>query len=492
MNKFFLFGIFLFSIVSLRAETGLNQYSSLTAYHVSLNNCEPDPYEPNDTPQTAFPIIYGDTINAEICPLEDYDYFTFTAEQGEFIRVFEIQNSIPRVTIYILNQNLSPISNNLYQTDQRFFAPYSGVYYIVVTKSPVQILPGQYKIGLEKLSPAPDVLTVTDIPDDQGLQVRVVWKASIYDPQTGVNQTDFYALWRMVEDSTNITGIDIGSLRSADFNNHKLMNSTLFKYNNSLWDFVAQIPAVTNRPFIDYSYTAPTLYDETPTSFIVSAVPKAGFYIPVLWGNPGTGISYDNISPEFINYGIQTAQEKIELYWLVDLIIHYDITSFKVYRNTSSGFTPSEIDMIALLPFDQEIFIDYNINSGEDYFYRIEAVDNSGKSGWTSELYSSVTGINSDELTPSEFSLLQNYPNPFNPATVISYNLPSTSFVTLKVYNILGNEVAALVNELQQPGSYNVTFSAIGRDRNKLTSGVYIYKLTAGDFVQTRKMMLIK
>ncbi len=136
----------------------------------------------------------------------------------------------------------------------------------------------------------------------------------------------------------------------------------------------------------------------------------------------------------------------------------------------------------------------HGLSEGE-YYWSVQAVDNgllaSEFAAEKSFTIQSPTSVDS-EIIPAEFALLQNYPNPFNPSTVISYNLPSSSFVTLKVYNILGNEVAALVNELQQPGNYNVTFSAIGRDRNKLTSGVYIYKLTAGDFVQTRKMILIK
>lgn len=92
-----------------------------------------------------------------------------------------------------------------------------------------------------------------------------------------------------------------------------------------------------------------------------------------------------------------------------------------------------------------------------------------------------------DEKYPEEFELSQNYPNPFNPITRIRYNLSSTSQVTLRVYDILGKEVATLVNEEKSAGSYEVEFSAIG-----LTSGIYFYKLTAGVFSQIRKMLLLK
>jgi hypothetical protein len=92
-----------------------------------------------------------------------------------------------------------------------------------------------------------------------------------------------------------------------------------------------------------------------------------------------------------------------------------------------------------------------------------------------------------DPNLPSEFSLQQNYPNPFNPSTSIQYAIASRQFVTLKVYDILGNAVATLVNEEKPAGSYEVNF-----DSNGLSSGVYFYKLIAGSFSETKKMILMR
>jgi len=94
-----------------------------------------------------------------------------------------------------------------------------------------------------------------------------------------------------------------------------------------------------------------------------------------------------------------------------------------------------------------------------------------------------------DEIanTPTEFILYQNYPNPFNPSTKISWQSPVNSHQSLKIYDVLGNEVANLVNEYKPAGSYEVDF-----DASALSSGVYFYKLQAGDFLQTKKMILIK
>ena len=91
------------------------------------------------------------------------------------------------------------------------------------------------------------------------------------------------------------------------------------------------------------------------------------------------------------------------------------------------------------------------------------------------------------EQSIEKYELFTNYPNPFNPSTQISYQIPENSFVNLVVYNSLGQEVAELVNQHQSSGKYSVKFNA-----NNLPSGVYIYKLQAGEFSSTKKMLLTK
>jgi len=88
---------------------------------------------------------------------------------------------------------------------------------------------------------------------------------------------------------------------------------------------------------------------------------------------------------------------------------------------------------------------------------------------------------------PKEFSLGQNYPNPFNPSTTIEFALPKSAFVTLRVYDLLGRQVGELVNEKPGPGNYKTQWDARG-----LASGVYFYRLTAGDFVETKKLLLLR
>jgi len=98
-----------------------------------------------------------------------------------------------------------------------------------------------------------------------------------------------------------------------------------------------------------------------------------------------------------------------------------------------------------------------------------------------------VSGIKIDENIPQEFTLYQNYPNPFNPSTKIKYALSSRQYATLKAYDVLGNEVATLVNEEKPAGNYEVEFDAAG-----LPSGVYFYQLKAGSFIETKKMIFLR
>ena len=138
-----------------------------------------------------------------------------------------------------------------------------------------------------------------------------------------------------------------------------------------------------------------------------------------------------------------------------------------------------------------EILVDTTELKGRDIVFT------DSNNGWilcdSGKVYKSSTGgipTDVDEIdfsVPDQFSLSQNYPNPFNPSTKISWQSPVSGHQTLKVYDVLGKEVAALVNEFRYASSYTIDFNA-----SSLSSGIYFYKLQAGSFVQTKKMILIK
>jgi hypothetical protein len=137
-------------------------------------------------------------------------------------------------------------------------------------------------------------------------------------------------------------------------------------------------------------------------------------------------------------------------------------------------------------------YTDNNLSAGS-YSYRLKQIDNNGAFTYGTTVEVAISSA------PQAFALLQNYPNPFNPSTVISYQLPVNSQVTLKVYNLLGQEVATLVNAHQEAGSYTVSFNT-NNGALILSSGVYIYRLVAnaipsgqaGSFISTKKLVLMK
>ena len=156
---------------------------------------------------------------------------------------------------------------------------------------------------------------------------------------------------------------------------------------------------------------------------------------------------------------------------------------FEIQRNGSTawetiGFvegngTTSEIT-------NYQFFNDLSeFNSSIKLEYRLKQIDFNGVFS-----YSDIVEV---EFVPENYSLSQNYPNPFNPSTSISFTLTKSTFVTLKIFNILGNEITTLVNQIVPSGKHEIKF-----DANNLPSGVYLYTITAGDFIDTKKMLLTK
>jgi hypothetical protein len=124
-------------------------------------------------------------------------------------------------------------------------------------------------------------------------------------------------------------------------------------------------------------------------------------------------------------------------------------------------------------------FIDEKVSTGK-YSYRLKQIDNDGQFEYSKT-------IEVDFGAPKKFELSQNYPNPFNPTTTIRFNLPETGNVKLTLFNILGQEIRTLVNEVKEAGTYTINLNA-----SELNSGMYIYKIETGSFIQTRKMTLVK
>lgn len=123
--------------------------------------------------------------------------------------------------------------------------------------------------------------------------------------------------------------------------------------------------------------------------------------------------------------------------------------------------------------------VNHSITS--DLQYRLKQIDNNGAVKYTKALGAGPSSLN--------YALAQNYPNPFNPSTIISFQLPAESNVVLKLYDAIGNEVAVLINENKQAGYHNYHLSA---SNYQLSAGVYYYRIEAGEYAETKKMLLLK
>jgi hypothetical protein len=166
------------------------------------------------------------------------------------------------------------------------------------------------------------------------------------------------------------------------------------------------------------------------------------------------------------------------IYWTTDTTLGFNSISMQFVSGDSAvGYIPTQIDSTVIY-----YYISAASNSGRTVTKPIVAPDGFYKF----IVENSITDI-ADNSQPEEFYLSQNYPNPFNPSTKIEFRIADFGFVSLKIYDILGNEVATLVNEEKSAGTYEVEFNARG-----LSSGVYFYKSNAGNFIQTKKMVLLR
>ncbi len=181
----------------------------------------------------------------------------------------------------------------------------------------------------------------------------------------------------------------------------------------------------------------------------------------------------------------KTASEKNNIGFEIEKSIgalHSAVTKWNMIGFVKGNGTTSEMN---------EYFFEDDVStlekkSNTDLNYRLKQIDFDGTSSYSNIF---IVNIDMDESAPKEFALHQNFPNPFNPSTVISYQLSASSNVTLKVYDVLGNEVATLVDEYREAGNYNYQFST---DNYQLQSGVYFYQLCAGSFVNAKKLMILK
>jgi hypothetical protein len=190
----------------------------------------------------------------------------------------------------------------------------------------------------------------------------------------------------------------------------------------------------------------------------------------------------NQVPVELISFTASTNGNEVSLNWKT--ATETNNKGFEIQRSQVSGLNDwQNIEFIngSGTTTEEHIysFNDKDVDPGT-YHYRLRQIDFNGKFEYSNIVEAVVS-------TPSEFVLEQNYPNPFNPSTNIKFKIPQKSFVSLKIYNLLGSEVAVLVNEEKESGSYGINFNA-----QTLSSGTYFYKLEAGSHISVRKMLFLK
>jgi hypothetical protein len=190
-------------------------------------------------------------------------------------------------------------------------------------------------------------------------------------------------------------------------------------------------------------------------------------------------LSQEIVPVELTSFTSNIEQNNISLLWTTATELNN--MGFELFRNGNKiAFIEGKGTTTETQSYS---YIDKNLTPGI-YNYRLEQIDFDGSMSISGELIAHLT-------VPETFNLYQNYPNPFNPTTVIGFQLPKDNYVSLKVYDILGNEITTLINEEKSAGLHTIEFDW-GSNNNDLSSGVYFYRLQAGDYIDTKKMILLR
>jgi len=390
-------------------------------------------------------------------------------------------------------------------------------------------IPLRLKVLPPPISP-PEILSIDDVPDDQGGWVTVSWNASKDDDFFSDTPVSFYSIWlrnnspdgvtfddnevllRSVEKSgSEVTTVVKKKLRlgeekfeNADAKSLELLNMALDIENeiampamlnrfmseggswigigtigatqDSIYEFLVHTLVDSNDTGLNLSYLKISAHPDNPFSFSESEV--------------DSGYSVDNKRPAApSNLGARVIGEALQIYW--SGIDDEDFDYYAIYKSGESGFDPSATDYFGVTT--DTLFTDSEVGIDTIYYYILSAFDfNGNESDYSPEFNASIVSAEDELILPDEYSLGQNYPNPFNPQTTISFALPVAGKISLIIYDLNGREIMRWDEEISQGGYYQRVWNGENLSGEQVSSGVYFYRFRAGDFVQTRKMVLLR
>jgi len=344
--------------------------------------------------------------------------------------------------------------------------------------------------------PAPSIAGTSDVPGDQGGLMNLSWDASRLDPWPE-QAISHYTLWR----ATSPQGV--APLRSEGARliaspsdvpagaSGGVVRLELTAAGTWYWEL---IQTVTAYYLPGYAATVPTLFDSTATSsdFHYFQVIAHGLDPSTWWVSaPDSGQSVDNLAPAAPQ---NLAGEQVSgaggllLTW--DPNVETDLSHYTVYRGTSAGFIPGPSNLLGEPPDTFQTDGAWQWDSGD--YYKVAAVDIHGNESVFAVLGPDLaTGIDPARVPAASF-LSQNHPNPFSRDTGIPFGLSREENVTIRVYDVRGRLVRTLVDERRKAAAQTITWD--GRDARgaPVAAGVYFYRLEAGAFVQTKKMVVVR
>jgi hypothetical protein len=248
---------------------------------------------------------------------------------------------------------------------------------------------------------------------------------------------------------------------------------------------------------IDLAYQLPPGGEMTITDAITGAIytsgPLTGTGSFVIDGvgaslnNFWLTMNYVDVTPvELTSFTATVVDQEVQLKWVTATELNNQ--GFEIERSSANqewekiGYVPGFGTTTETKSYS---FVDENVVTGR-YTYRLKQIDFDGQFSYSKEVEVLVN------LTPDNFILFQNYPNPFNPSTTIQFQVPKSSDVTIVIYDMLGQEVKSLFAENVQAGNYSVEWTGVNNNGIKMSSGSYIYRMTADDFVDSKEMIFLK
>jgi PKD repeat protein len=308
--------------------------------------------------------------------------------------------------------------------------------------------------------PEPVILSIEDVPKDQGGWVIVKFIGSKFDTDT----------------------LKTTKTSSAESYTIEIKYDSLWTAANSLTAYGEPI----------YSVLVHTPFDSTKDSdglleFRIIAGMNEGNYVSDI----KTGYSVDNLVPNIPQDVKIKLDEPDQVILSWDKPNDTDFRHFNIYKNLNGIFNSLSTYYSQSV---NNIFVDNQIGENEIYYYTITSEDFSGNESGFSEIVTITISSIQDQLDqiPKSYFINQNYPNPFNPETKIVYGLPKSSMVKLIIYDITGSEVIKLVDQYQAAGTYSIDWNGVDNNKKKISTGVYIYKIEAGNFSRVKKMILTK